>query len=209
MTPNFGLILAGAVVFALPVLWFVHWRFGGPDTLAFGILAGGFAATMDFISAFIALNYAYPGQSRVWVFTYIFFGWIGMCGSCLFIAEGILARPHHDMLTQPHLWWRVPLLTAAIAVVLDLFVDPVAVAAGYWVWYVPGTVYFGIPLLNYVGWFVLMFLAPLAWIPIARNRGWGYRRKGAMALAALLPLMVAAVVLSLILNGVIAVLGLQ
>ena len=67
------------------------------------------------------------------------------------LAEGILARPDQDMLTQPRLWWQVPLATGAIAVVLDLFIDPVAVAAGYWIWLVKGTVYYGIPLLNCVG----------------------------------------------------------
>jgi putative membrane protein len=86
---------------------------------------------MDFISSFVACNYEYPGQSAFWVFTFIFFGWIGMCGSCLFIAEGILARPDQDMTTQGRLRWQVPLLTAFIAVVLDLFIDPAAVAADY------------------------------------------------------------------------------
>ena len=132
-----------------------------------------------------------------------------MCGSCLFLAEGILARPGQDMLTQPRRWWQVPLVTSVIAVVLDLFIDPVAVAAGYWVWFVQGTVYYGIPLLNYVGWFVLMFLAPLAWILIARHRHWRYWHKGGVALGALVPLVIASVVLSLILNGVTAALGLQ
>ena len=79
---------------------------------------------MDFLSAFVMRNYEYPGQSPLWVFTYIFFGWIGMCGICLFVAEGILARPDQDMLTQPRLWWQVPLATGAIAVVLDLFNRP-------------------------------------------------------------------------------------
>ena len=116
-----------------------------PDTLAFIIVSGGFTAVMDFLSAFVMRNYEYPGQSPLWVFTYIFFGWIGMCGICLFLAEGILARPDQDMLTQPRLWWQVPLATGAIAVVLDLFIDPVAVAAGYWVWLVKGTVYTAFP----------------------------------------------------------------
>jgi hypothetical protein len=39
---------------------------------------------------------------------------------------------------------------------------------------VRGTVYFDIPLLNYVGWFVLMLLAPLTWILIARQHHWRY-----------------------------------
>jgi hypothetical protein len=109
MTPDFTLLLVGGMVFAVAVLSFVGWRFGGPDTLAFSIVSGGFTAVMDFLSAFVMRNYEYPGQSPLWVFTYIFFGWIGMCGICLFLAEGILARPDQDMLTQPRLWWQVPL----------------------------------------------------------------------------------------------------
>ena len=209
MTPNFTVILIGGILFALPVLAYIWWRFGGPDTVAFIIVAGGFTAVMDFISSFVVQNYEYPGQSRLWVFTFIFFGWIAMCGSCLFLAEGLLARPGRDMLTQRRLWWQVPLITGVIAVVLDLFIDPVAVAAGYWVWFVQGTVYYGIPLLNYVGWFVLMFLAPLAWILIARHRQWSYWQKGGVALGALVPLVIASVVLSLTLNGAVAALGLQ
>jgi putative membrane protein len=209
VTPNFTLLLATGVVFAIPVLAFIWWRFGGPDTVAFVIVSGLFTAIMDFISAFVAQNYEYPGQSRLWVFTFIFFGWIGMCGSCLFIAEGIFARPGRDMLTQPQLWWVVPLATGLIAVVVDLFIDPVAVAIGYWVWYVQGNVYYGIPLLNFVGWFVLMFLAPLAWVFIARRRHWGYTKKTLASLVALVPLFAASVVLSLALNGIVAAFGLR
>jgi putative membrane protein len=207
MTPNFTLMLVGAIVFALAILATLGWRFGGPDVLAFVIVTGLFTATLDFLSAFAARNYEYPGQSPLWVFSYIFFGWMGTCGSCLLLAEGILARPGQDLLTRRQLWWQAPLLTAVIAVVLDLFIDPIAVAAGYWVWFVRGTVYYDIPLLNYVGWLVLMLLAPLTWIIIARQRNWGYLRKGGVALVMLVPEMAAAIVLSLVLNGLIALIG--
>ena len=209
MAPNFTALLLIGILFALTVLAFLCWRYGGADTLAFVVVSGVFTTVMDLISSFVTRNYEYPGQSPLWVATFIFFGWIGVCGGCLLLAEGILARPGRDMLTQPRLWWQVPLLTAGIAVVLDLFADPVAVRAGYWVWLVPATVYYGIPLLNYVGWFVLMFLAPLAWILIARNRGWGFWRKAVIALAALLPLCVASVLLSLALNRTIRAFGWQ
>ena len=193
----------------MAMLAFVWWRFGGPDAVAFAILCGLFTALMDFISAFVAQNYEYPGQPKTWVFSFIFFGWIGMCGSCLFVAEGILSRCGRDMLTQRHLWWQVPILTGIIAVLLDLFVDPVAVGAGYWVWFVKGTVYYEIPLLNYVGWFVLMALAPLGWILIAKRRHWGYPKKGLVSVVALIPLSIAAVGFSLLLNRVVAAFGLQ
>lgn len=207
--PNFALMMGSAVAFALLVLCYVGWRFGGPDVLSFAVISGLFAACMDFLSAFAAQNYEYPGQSRLWVFTFIFFGWIGMCGSCLFVAEGILARPGEDMLTARGMWWRVPLLTGVIAVVLDLFIDPIAVRARYWVWFVEGNVYYGIPLLNYVGWFALMTLAPLGWLLIARRREWGYWRKGTMSLAAIVPLSIAAIGMSLLLNGLIGAFGLR
>lgn len=209
MSPNFTMILIGGILFAFSLLGFIWWRFGGSDTVAFIIVSGGFTAIMDFISAFVVRNYEYPGQSRLWVFTFIFFGWIGMCGGCLLLAEGILARPGQDMLSQPRLWWQVPLLTGVIAVVFDLFIDPIAVAAGYWVWFIQGTVYYGIPLLNYVGWLVLMFLAPLAWILIARQRHWHAWQKGLVAFGAVVPLGIAAVILSLMLNRAIAAFGVQ
>lgn len=209
MRPSFTSLLASGIIFALPILAFIRWRFGGPDTLAFIVVSGAFTAIMDFISSFVVRNYAYPGQSPLWVFTFIFFGWIGMSGSCLFIAEGILAKPDQDMLTQPRLWWQVPLSTGAIAVLVDLFIDPLAVAIGYWIWFVEGSIYYGIPLLNFVGWFVLMFLAPLAWILIARQRHWGYLQKGLASAAAVVPLIAASIVLSLLLNGIIAGAGLR
>ena len=207
--PDFDLMMASAVVFALAMLSYIGWRFGGPDALAFAVVSGLFTACMDFVSAFVAQNYEYPGQSKLWVFVFILFGWIGMCGTCLFVAEGILSRPGRDMLSQQRLWWQVPVLTGVIAVVLDLFIDPIAVRAGYWIWFVKGTVYYEIPLLNYVGWFVLMSLAPLAWIVIARRRDWGYWMKGAISLVALVPLSVTAIGLSLLLNGIVEALGLR
>jgi len=60
-----------------------------------------------------------------------------------------------------------------------------------------------------VGWFVLMFLAPLAWISIARNRQWSLWQKVGVAFGGLVPLFIASVLLSLALNGAIAALGLQ
>lgn len=67
---------------------------------------------------------------------------------CLLVAEGILARNDEDVLTAPHLRWQALLVAATIAVLLDLFIDPIAVAAGYWVWFAPANLYYEIPLLK-------------------------------------------------------------
>jgi uncharacterized membrane protein len=209
MSPDFTALLLTGIAFSIVVLGFMAWRFGVANMMVFVVVAGLFPAVMDFLSSFVARNYEYPGQCQLWVFTYIFFGWMGMCGTCVLLAEGILARPGKDLLSQPCLGWRVPMATGIIAVGLDLFIDPLAVVAGYWVWLVPGEVYFGIPLLNFVGWFVLMFLAPLAWILIARKPAWGYWRKVGTAIGALVPLCVAATGLSLVLNGAFSAAGLR
>ncbi len=209
MTPNFDRFLLTGIVLSLLVLAFFFWRFGMARTLVFIVVAGIFPATMDFISSFMVSNYEYPGQSQRWVFTYIFFGWMAVCGTCLLVAEGILANNNEDVLTAPRLRWQAPLVAAIIAVLLDLFIDPIAVAAGYWVWFAPANLYYEIPLLNFVGWFVLMFLAPLTWIEIARRAAWNGVRMFMASLASLPVLFVASVLMSLALNGLISAVGLK
>ena len=209
MIANFTILLISTIIFALIVVIYICWRFGSAGAISFIIISGFFCAIMDFISSFVAHNYVYPDQSRLWVFSFIFFGWTSMCGSCFFIAEGILARPHFNIFNQERLWWQVPILTGIIAVILDLFIDPVAVRAGYWVWLVKGTVYYDIPLLNFVGWFVLMFLASLVWILIIRQKHWSYSKKIMISFIALIPLIVSSALLSIILNGIIAAFGLR
>jgi uncharacterized membrane protein len=209
VSPDFDRLLATGTGFGLLVLAFLAWRFGSVRATAFAIVAGLFPALMDFLSSFAVSNYAYPGQTRAWVFTYIFFGWIGVCGTCLLIAEGVLARAGEDVLTAPALRWQAPPVAAAFAVLLDLFIDPVAVVVGYWAWRVPGTVYYGIPLLNFVGWFVLMLLAPIAWIEVCRRPSWSSRKVLVAAVISVPLACAASIVLSLALNGLIGLTGLR
>lgn len=42
-------------------------------------------------------------------------------------------------------------LTLAVVLVLDLVLDPGAVALGFWAWDSPGS-YYGVPAINYLGW---------------------------------------------------------
>jgi putative membrane protein len=207
--PDGGVMMALQGAFALVTLGYVWWRFGGGDAATFGLVAGGYSAAGDVFNAFAKHAYEYPGHGFAWVFVYVFLGWIGISGTCLFVAEGILARAGHDLLTQRHLGWQAPLLAGLIAVAFDLFVDPVAASARFWVWLVPGPVFYGIPLLNFVGWFVLVLLAAAVWTWIVKHRPWAVRRKLAVAAGAWLPCTAAGFAVSAGLNRAIGLLGLQ
>jgi predicted secreted hydrolase/uncharacterized membrane protein len=51
--------------------------------------------------------------------------------------------------------WLAPMVAGLMAVGLDLVTDPSFVALGFWVWNEPSG-WFGIPWVNYVGWFVIV-----------------------------------------------------
>lgn len=60
-----------------------------------------------------------------------------------------------DGVTKGGRGWRFVLLSAAAMTAWDLFLDPQMVNWNFWVWdRVPAVSYFGIPWLNFLGWFV-------------------------------------------------------
>jgi uncharacterized membrane protein len=65
-----------------------------------------------------------------------------------------------DLLVCRRNRWRFIIVSALAFTAWDLFLDPQMVAWGYWVWDQPG-LYFGIPLVNYLGWFVSAWLLTL------------------------------------------------
>ena len=54
--------------------------------------------------------------------------------------------------TKGRLSWKAAAVAAAAFTAWDLYLDPQMVARGLWVWEQPG-VYFGVPWVNYAGWF--------------------------------------------------------
>jgi len=65
--------------------------------------------------------------------------------------------------------WRlaVAALGALIMTAWDLAMDPMMVSGGHWVWDKPGA-YFGIPLQNYWGWWLTIFVTFWLFLTIAR-----------------------------------------
>ncbi len=65
---------------------------------------------------------------------------------------------------------RFVLISAGAFTAWDLFLDPQMVAWGYWQWTVAGG-YFGIPWLNFIGWFLAATLITLVARPMALPQG--------------------------------------
>jgi putative membrane protein len=64
--------------------------------------------------------------------------------------------------------WRRLILASLLMVLLDLAIDPAMVSAGFWEWFDTGP-WFGIPVLNFVGWFTVSFVACLLYTLSARS----------------------------------------
>ncbi len=74
--------------------------------------------------------------------------WMMMLPPAWAIAQTILGKRASQ---QP---WRGVLLSALAFTAWDLFLDPQMTAWGFWVWDQPGA-YFGIPLVNFLGWILV------------------------------------------------------
>jgi uncharacterized membrane protein len=71
---------------------------------------------------------------------------------------------------RKNIWaWRlsVAAVGAVIMTAWDLAMDPMMVAGDHWIWEKPGA-YFGIPLQNYWGWWLTIFVAFLLFLWLGR-----------------------------------------
>jgi uncharacterized membrane protein len=75
----------------------------------------------------------------------------------------------------PSLWTgakrllSVAAIGALIMTAWDVVMDPIMVAANYWVWEVQGA-FFGVPLQNYWGWWLTVFTTFVLYLVVTRNR---------------------------------------
>jgi lycopene beta-cyclase len=90
--------------------------------------------------------------------------WLMMLPPSWAVAEWILKKSKKNF--SPILVRVFRALLAALAFSMwDLFLDPQMVHWGLWRWASPG-IYFGIPLTNYLGWFLASFLLSFLFVPI-------------------------------------------
>ena len=89
--------------------------------------------------------------------------WFILLPSCWRLAEMVLGA-------DSKVWQRAG-LTGLGMVAWDLLLDPQMVNWGFWIWESsPAVSWFGIPLLNFVGWFIVAFVMTLVVQPPSLNK---------------------------------------
>ena len=73
-----------------------------------------------------------------------------------FLAWLKINKPSHAR-NEKGLLLLLVLCDATLVLLIDLLMDPILVRTGNWVWH-KGSPYYGIPLGNFVGWFLVAFL---------------------------------------------------
>lgn len=105
-------------------------------------------------------EYAELGPSVLGVPVPIVIAWGIYLYACYLASSGITSG-----------FWRRSSLASTFMVLLDLAVDPVMVELGVWTWHTHSSGWFGIPLSNFAGWFVVSMLASVAYRILSRDAG--------------------------------------
>jgi putative membrane protein len=141
---------------------------------------------------FGAYDYDPPGPTVLGVPLLVPLGWWWMSAAALALSGG---RP-----------W----LAGALLVALDLGLEPLMTRTGFWTWAPGGGAYYGVPWVNFLGWYVVgtfigWLLARLAPELTRGGFGWAYRVEALMLPAGLLLLgLWPAAVVTFALMGVLA-----
>jgi uncharacterized membrane protein len=128
------LFLLGSIIWTTPL-----------ETL--GILTGSYTYTAYAGSLFPSYHgyLLWIGVVPLW----IEMGWFIVSASSFMIFHGVLVPKSRAA--------ACALLAGLFAVNMDLLIDPVASANRLWIWLGPSLSVLGIPLYNYVGWFIMIF----------------------------------------------------
>ncbi|GGG20749.1 carotenoid biosynthesis protein [Paenibacillus abyssi] len=159
-----GLFLVFYAAYAASLVWRMQWQSQASNTgrssgLSIGfrlLLVGVITFVVEWIGTISGYPfgiYEYTDTLRFWqdgVPLAIGFAWIGVVGNAVLLSA---ARSRLGRALQ----------VGALALAFDLILDPVAYAREFWIWNDPNVLgaYYGIPLQNFVSWFMLAALLSL------------------------------------------------
>ena len=66
-------------------------------------------------------------------------------------------------------YWKIAVLTAFLVLIADMVLDPAAVALNFWIYKSQG-IFYGVPLMNFMGWVLTGFLAALIAIFVLNSK---------------------------------------
>jgi uncharacterized membrane protein len=136
------------------------------------LLGVTFAVSLTFESIGVATGWVYGAYHYTDKLGYKFLGlvpllipiaWFMMSYPSFIIANRLIPA-------MKSLWgWRfsVAAVGAVVMTAWDLAMDPMMVAGDHWIWEKPGA-YFGIPLQNYWGWWLTIFVAFVLFMILGR-----------------------------------------
>lgn len=142
----FHVIELASFVVAFASIGLAFWRYGiDVVALALGAMIYSYAAEVAFVHGHAyeysrAFFWILPGGVPAWVPV----GWGTMVFAASFVANqtGLV-------------WWTRPFGAALLALLLDIALDPLAVALGFWRW-TPGDSFYGVTWNNFTGWLIIV-----------------------------------------------------
>ena len=157
----FNLIFMGIPVLLLMIHSFI--TLSVSRSFLFIFLASGIGAFMEYVGmqngAFFGGHYVYKPQLTLFtvpisvIFYWAVFIYTGYCLTNSFLYWLKTSKPNFKNKNIFLLIFAV-LLDGYFVTAIDLFMDPIAVKSGNWKW-VEGGLYFGIPIGNFIGWFIV------------------------------------------------------
>jgi putative membrane protein len=156
---SIGSILVTFVMFIVVFLHGVE-RYGKKHMIIFFLITWAVSYSIETINVFTGFpaGYYYYSSSLgvlpvplIIIFDYFAMGYLS------WMLAHILTGQYSKKLVGKQIF-IIPFLATIIMVMWDLTMDPISsTLQGLWVWQIPGP-YFGIPLMNYVGWFLVVFI---------------------------------------------------
>lgn len=153
------------VILAIPCLWGLKKWLGMPKAIQIFLMLGIFAWVFEAFSVLTGWPYSpfvygdiMAGKIAGLVPWTVPFAWVPLLLGSGWIAHKITKNSHS---------WKWLILTATLTTLVDVVLDPAAVALGFWIWDRPG-IWYGVPLQNYFGW----MLSGLIGAALIRNLNW-------------------------------------
>lgn len=148
------------VLFALSAIWATRWWLGWRDAAILWALLGFYALGIETLAIFTGFPYGHFGYSELlggklfgvtpWT---VFLAWTPLIVGAYAVARSLVENKLLAVSSKPLASVVVIALTAVIATIFDLVLDPGAVRLGFWQ-YEGGGVFYGVPWSNFLGWLV-------------------------------------------------------